>query len=149
MDPSTFTDRGRTGVFSCSSKPYNAIVANPFTDTDGSKYMIFESFWQDIFREKMKAVGTKVSSSSNIAYDPSGTHAVEGAYMYKYGTWYYLSYSVGICCGYDSNRPAPGKEYKIKVCRGDSVTGHFVSWVYLFFCVSLFALICCIFGFRL
>ncbi|KAF5857842.1 hypothetical protein ETB97_005216 [Aspergillus alliaceus] len=128
MDPNTWTDHGSTGVSSQPSKPYNAIDANLFTDTDGSKFMVFGSFWQGIFMARMNAASTKVASaSSNTAYDPSGTHAVEGAYMYKYGNWYYLFYSVGICCGYDKNRPARGKEYKIKVCRSSSATGHFID----------------------
>lgn len=47
--------------------------------------------------------------------------------MYKYGNYYYLFFSAGICCGYDTSRPASGEEYKIKVCRSTSATGNFVS----------------------
>ena len=47
--------------------------------------------------------------------------------MINYGGYYYLFYSAGSCCGYDTNRPAAGQEYKIKVCRSTSATGGFVD----------------------
>ncbi|KAL5354967.1 putative arabinan endo-1,5-alpha-L-arabinosidase A [Aspergillus floccosus] len=127
MDAGTWTDHGTTGIQSSSSKNYNAIDGNLFND-GGTYYMSFGSFWGDIFQAPMNSAATKVASSSyNIAYDPSGTHAVEGAYLYKYGNYYYLFYSWGICCGYDTSRPAAGQEYKIKVCRSTSATGNFVD----------------------
>jgi arabinan endo-1,5-alpha-L-arabinosidase len=90
--------------------------------------MNFGSFWHDIYQAPMNSAATTVASSSyNIAYNPSGTHAVEGAFMYKYGSYYYLFFSAGICCGYDTSRPASGEEYKIKVCRSTSATGNFVD----------------------
>jgi hypothetical protein len=33
----------------------------------------------------------------------------------------------GICCGYDTSRPAPGEEYKIEVCRSTQRNGGFVG----------------------
>jgi arabinan endo-1,5-alpha-L-arabinosidase len=133
MEPGSWTDRGATGITSSSSKAYNAIDGNLFND-GGTYYMNFGSFWHDIYQAPMNSAATKVASSSyNLAYDPAGTHAVEGAYMYKYGSYYYLFYSAGICCGYDTSRPASGAEYKIKVCRSTSPTGGFV-WFPMFFC---------------
>lgn len=127
MDEGTWTDHGSTGIRSDSSKQYNAIDANLFND-NGNYLMTFGSFWQDIFQAPMNSAATKVASASyNIAFDPAGTHAVEGPYLYKYGDYYYLFYSAGICCGYDSSMPAAGEEYKIKVCRSSSATGNFVS----------------------
>ena len=70
---------------------------------------------------------TKTSgAASQIAYDPAGSHAVEGAFMFYRSGYYYLFFSAGICCGYDATRPATGAEYKIKVCRSTSSTGGFV-----------------------
>ncbi|CAG7945929.1 unnamed protein product [Penicillium nalgiovense] len=127
MEFGSWTDHGATGIASSPSKPYNAIDANLFND-GGTYYMNFGSFWHDIYQAPMNSAATKVASSSyNIAYDPAGDHAVEGAYMYKYGSYYYLFYSAGICCGYDTSRPASGAEYKIKVCRSTSPTGGFVD----------------------
>ncbi|KAL4895298.1 putative arabinan endo-1,5-alpha-L-arabinosidase A [Aspergillus ambiguus] len=127
MDSGSWTDHGTTGIQSSSSKAYNAIDGNLFND-GGTYYMNFGSFWHDIYQAPMNSAATKVASSSyNIAYDPSGTHPVEGSYLYKYGDYYYLFYSWGICCGYDTSRPASGQEYKIKVCRSTSATGNFVD----------------------
>ncbi|KAJ5337545.1 uncharacterized protein N7506_005567 [Penicillium brevicompactum] len=127
MEPGSWTDHGSTGIRSSSSKSYNAIDANLFND-GGSYYMTFGSFWHDIYQAPMNSAATKVASSSyNVAFDPSGTHAVEGAYMYKHGSYYYLFYSAGKCCGFDTSRPASGEEYKIKVCRSTSPTSGFVD----------------------
>ncbi|KAJ6018580.1 hypothetical protein N7499_010228 [Penicillium canescens] len=127
MESGSWTDHGSTGIASSSSKAYNAIDGNLFND-GGTYYMNFGSFWHDIYQAPMNSAATKVASSSyNVAYDSSGTHAVEGAYMYKYGSYYYLFYSAGTCCGYDTSRPASGAEYKIKVCRSTSATSGFVD----------------------
>lgn len=132
MELGSWTDHGTTGISSSSSKAYNAIDGNLFND-GGTYYMNFGSFWHDIYQAPMNSDATKVASSSyNLAYDSSGTHAVEGAYMYKYGSYYYLFYSAGICCGYDTSRPASGAEYKIKVCRSTSPTSGFVRYPIFF-----------------
>jgi len=126
MEEGSWTDHGATGISSSSSKSYNAIDANLLND-DGTYYLTFGSFWQDIFQVRMNSAATKAASSSyNIAFDPNGEHAVEGAYLYKHGDYYYLFYSAGSCCGFDESRPADGDEYKIKVCRSSSATGDFV-----------------------
>ncbi|OKP11114.1 hypothetical protein PENSUB_3484 [Penicillium subrubescens] len=115
MDLSSWTDHGSIGIQSSSSKPYNAIDGNLFDD-GGKYYMNFGSFWHDIYQAPMNSAATTVSSSAhNIAYNPSGAHAVEGSFMYKHDGYYYLFYSAGICCGYDKSRPASEQEYKIKL----------------------------------
>lgn len=127
MESGSWTDRGNTGIASSSSKAYNAIDSN-LIDVDGTYYMNFGSFWHDIYQAPMNSAATKVASSSyNIAYNATGSHSEEGSYMYKYGSYYYLFFSSGTCCGYDTSRPAAGEEYKIMVCRSTSPTGGFVS----------------------
>ncbi|KAJ5297252.1 uncharacterized protein N7443_008145 [Penicillium atrosanguineum] len=127
MESGSWTDHGSTGIVSSSSKSYNAIDGN-LIDVDGTYYMNFGSFWHDIYQVPMNSAATKTSSSSyNLAYNATGTHSEEGSYMYKYGSYYYLFFSSGICCGYDTSRPATGEEYKIKVCRSTSATGAFVD----------------------
>lgn len=126
MESGSWVDHGATGIASSSGKEFNAIDGNLFNDGT-TYYLNFGSFWHDIYQAPMSSDATKVASSPyNLAYDPSGTHAVEGSYMYKYGIYYYLFYSAGICCGYDKSRPASGAEYKIKVCRSTSPTSGFV-----------------------
>jgi arabinan endo-1,5-alpha-L-arabinosidase len=127
MESGSWTDHGSTGIASSSSKAYNAIDGN-LIDVDGTYYMNFGSFWHDIYQAPMNSAATKVASSSyNIAYNATGSHSEEGSYMYKYGSYYYLFFSSGTCCGYDTSMPAAGEEYKIMVCRSTSPTGGFVS----------------------
>lgn len=128
LDVNSWTDLGSTGVASSSGKPYNAIDGNLLYD-GSNYYMNFGSFWGDLFQVKMANPPKKTAggASTNIAYVPSGDHAQEAAFVYKYGSYYYLFFSVGKCCGYDASRPAAGAEYKIKVCRSSSPTSGFVS----------------------
>lgn len=67
------------------------------------------------------------SSSYQIAYNSSGSHAEEGSFIYYRSPYYYLFFSAGICCGYDTDKPAAGEEYSIRVCRSESVSGSYVD----------------------
>jgi len=128
LDVGTWTDLGSTGIRSSSSTPYNAIDANLIC-VNGMYYVTFGSFWKDIYQVQMTSTAVYVANetkSSQLAYDPVST-AEEGSYMFRYGDYYYLFYSKGQCCGYDNNKPAPGGEYKIMVCRSMSVSGEFID----------------------
>lgn len=128
MDPGSWTDKGAIGVASSSSKPYNAIDANLLRV--GSSYVLsFGSFWGDIYQVAMNAAATKTAGSAayQVAYQPAGAHAVEGSYVFEHDGYYYLTWSEGTCCGYDTAKPAAGAEYKIMVCRSASATGGFVD----------------------
>ncbi|KAH6974965.1 glycosyl hydrolase [Ilyonectria sp. MPI-CAGE-AT-0026] len=128
MDVGSWTDIGATGVRSDSSKPYNAIDSNVFKD--GSTWrMYFGSWWKGLYTVPMKNTPTAAASgggSTQLVYEPVTT-AIEAPYLYKNGNYYYLFYSQGKCCGFDADRPAAGKEYKIMVCRSTSATGGFVD----------------------
>lgn len=128
MDPGTWTDKGSVGVTSSSSKAYNAIDPN-LIQVDNNYLLSFGSFWGDIYQVELSSDATKGGggSSYQIAYNPSGNHAVEGSYVFSYDGYYYLTWSAGICCGYDTSLPAAGEEYKIVVCRSSSATGGFID----------------------
>jgi len=127
MDCGSFRDLGTTGVESRTGDNYNAIDGNLLKD--GSSYLFsFGSFYSNLYQVNMANPPTKSSGSQRpLAFEPAGEHPEEAPYMVKYGSYYYLFYSVGKCCGYDASRPAAGAEYKIKVCRSATVTGGFVS----------------------
>lgn len=130
MEVGSWTDHGATGVASDSSKLYNAIDPSVFADASGNYYMTFGSFWDDIYEVAMTNPPTKSSGTSfNIAYNASTDHAEEGSFIYLRGTtgYYYLFFSAGACCGYDTDKPAAGAEYSIRVCRSTSVTGPYVD----------------------
>ena len=128
MDPGSWSDKGSVGVSSSSSKPYNAI--DPNLVQVGSSYLLtFGSFWGDIYQVALNSAATKGGggASYQLAYNPSGSHAVEGSYIFYYSGYYYLTWSAGICCGYDTNKPASGAEYKIMMCMSTSAAGGFVD----------------------
>jgi arabinan endo-1,5-alpha-L-arabinosidase len=124
MDVGSWTDLGSTGVASSTGMSYNAIDGNLVND-NGNYFMTFGSFWQGIHRVRVTPT-QKNGDVYQVAYDPSNT-AMEGPNVFKYGSYYYLFFSKGQCCGYDKSRPASGKEYKIMVCRSTSAVGPFVD----------------------
>ena len=138
----SWTDHGATGIASKAGKNYNAIDSALYWD--GSKFvMSFGSFWNDLFSVDMNNPPLKSAggATTNIAFKPDGEHAVsttktppkyhltvaqqEAPFIAKNGNYHYLFFSVGKCCGFDTNRPAKGQEYKIQVCRSTSATGGF------------------------
>lgn len=128
MEVGSWTDHGSTGITSSSGKAYNAIDP-ALIEVDGSYYMNFGSFYGDIYQVKMNSAGTVAGGSAayNLAYNSSGSHAVEGSFMYYRSPYYYLFFSSGSCCGYETSKPAQGAEYAVHVCRSTSPTGGFVD----------------------
>jgi arabinan endo-1,5-alpha-L-arabinosidase len=120
MDPGSWKDHGSSGVASSKGKPYNAIDGNLIHDDGGQLHMAFGSFWQDLYIASMSGGESglrKTGGDKQIAFQPSGEHAVEAAYIYKHDNTYWLIFSAGKCCGLDKKRPAKGAEYKIMACK--------------------------------
>lgn len=130
MDVGSWTDLGSIGVESVAGSKFNAIDGN-LQSTNGKLYMNFGSFWSDLFQVEMTAIPTMianpVTSATQIAFVPTPPQAQEAAFGYQYNDYYFLLFSVGSCCRYDTGGPAAGDEYKIQACRSDSVSGPFVS----------------------
>lgn len=129
MAAGSWTDLGSTGVASHPGSAYNAIDSN-LISTGSGYLMTFGSFWGDLYQVSMASPPTKVASgatSKQVAYQPTGSHAVEAGFVFKKGSYYYLFFSEGQCCGYDSSKPAAGGEYKVRVCRSSAATGPFVD----------------------
>jgi arabinan endo-1,5-alpha-L-arabinosidase len=124
MDYGTWKDLGSTAVASSSAKPYNAIDPN-LIQVGSSYYMTFGSYWKGIYQVQMASNPKAVAGTAKQLVSSSDGEVIEGAYIFKYGSYYYLFYSKGSCCGYDATRPAAGKEYRILVCRSTSATGGF------------------------
>jgi arabinan endo-1,5-alpha-L-arabinosidase len=129
MEVGSWVDHGATGVSSDSSKIYNAIDPNFIQTTTGEFLLNFGSFWDDIYQVELGPTAmTTLGSSYNMAYNSSGTHAVEGSFMYYEAPYYYLFFSSGTCCGFTAGAlPAAGTEYKIMVGRSTSPTSGFVD----------------------
>jgi len=131
LETGSWTDLGESGVASTAGKQnYNAIDGNLVYDGK-DYYMSFGSFWTDLYTVKMANPPTKVASGTTtkqIAYVPTGAHSQEAAYVYKYGNYYYLFFSIGQCCDYVNKPAAKGTEYKIQACRSSAVAGPYVSF---------------------
>lgn len=128
LEYGSWTDHGATGISSSAGKSYNAIDPNLIQSADGTYYMNFGSFWNDIYQVKMSSPTKSAGGSGyNIAFNATGTHAVEGSFGYYRAPYYYLFFSSGICCNFDTSPPAAGEEYKIAVCRSESVSGPYVD----------------------
>ncbi|KAH0611916.1 uncharacterized protein H6S33_009968 [Morchella sextelata] len=127
MEVGSWTDLGSAGIASSSGSAYNAIDSNLIL-AGSTYYATFGSFWGDIYQVPMASTPTKTAGTSiQVAYNSSGSHAVEGSFTYYRSPYYYLFFSSGTCCGFDTSRPAQGDEYRINVCRSSSVTGPYVD----------------------
>ncbi|POS74181.1 endo-alpha-1,5-arabinanase [Diaporthe helianthi] len=128
MEVGSWKDHGTTGISSSAGKPYNAIDGALIQAADGNNYVTFGSFWSGIYVAQMKKPPTVVAASATqIAYNATGDHAMEGPFIYYRAPYYYLFFSAGICCGYQTTKPAPGEEYSIRVCRSSSPTGPYTD----------------------
>lgn len=127
MEFGSWTDHGATGVASSAGSRYNAIDAQLVKS--GSNYFLnFGSFWQDIFQVPLNAAATKANGNPyNIVLNTTAPQPVEGAFVYERSGTFWAFFSSGSCCGLDANRPTPGNEYKIFVCRASSVNGPYTD----------------------
>ena len=136
LEPGSWTDHGAvlisgndTGII--PSNITNAIDPNLFIDPkDGTPYLTYGSFFADIWQLKLKPSLTAITSQADavqVSEDPTGTRPEEGSFLSSHDGWYYLWFSHGICCGYDTVLPAPGTEYSIRLGRSRSARGPFVD----------------------
>lgn len=127
MEVGSWSDGGSTGVQSSPGDPYNAIDG-ALIQSGSSYFMNYGSFWGDIYQVEMNNAATSSTGTSHqIVYNVSGSHAIEGSFVFYRSGYYYLFFSSGVCCGYDTSRPVSGGEYRIHVCRSQSVNGPFVD----------------------
>lgn len=105
MDVGTWKDIGITGVSSSASKPYNAIDPN-LNEHGSNYYLTFGSYWQVIYQVQMASNPKAISGSAKQLVSSSDGEVVEGAYIFKYGSYYYLFYSKGSSKGSPARRQA-------------------------------------------
>ncbi|KAJ9221561.1 CAZyme family GH43 [Paecilomyces variotii] len=142
-----------TGLFS-SNYPYsasNAIDPSVLIDPkNGQPYLAWGSYWTNIWQAPLASQLTSVEDREdpdavNLAYDilpgednaflksypatrePDGTRPVEGSFMYYREPWYYLWFSHGQCCNFESTLPPAGDEYSIRVGRSATIQGPYVD----------------------
>lgn len=103
---------------------YNAIDPNLVRDADGGQWLVFGSFWGGLKMTRLDpATGKPIDARALVsgAQRPEKPDAVEGAFLIRRGSDYYLFASYDFCCrGVNST-------YYTVVGRSKSVTGPFVD----------------------
>ncbi|KAH9925024.1 glycoside hydrolase family 43 protein [Epithele typhae] len=128
MDPGTWTDHGQ--VFASSTgAAYNAIDPNLVIDESGAPVLTFGSFWSDLYQVKLQSgLSSSTGSAVQVAFNSTSPQPEEGAFVWKHGSYYYLFFSSGLCCGFTASAlPPAGNEYKVFVGRSTSAHGPFVD----------------------
>jgi arabinan endo-1,5-alpha-L-arabinosidase len=123
-----WTDNGLV-LSSFAYRTYNAIDPDLCFDATGAPYLVFGSFWNDIYITKLDPSTMKPTGPlTNIAFrvlDPAtgtlraNSHAAEGAGIILLDGSYYLFMSWDQCC------QGSGSTYKIVYARSDSITGPY------------------------
>ncbi|KAI0769076.1 endo-1,5-alpha-L-arabinosidase [Trametes elegans] len=128
MEPGSWTDHGQ--VFRThKGDPYNAIDPSLIVDEDGTPLLTWGSYWGDIYQFTLgNDYQTVTSQPVQVAHNSTANSPVEGAFVWKHDTFYYLFTSSGKCCEFNTSSPTPpGDEYKVFVGRSDSAHGPFVD----------------------
>ncbi|KAA8643341.1 hypothetical protein EYZ11_000884 [Aspergillus tanneri] len=127
MEVGTWTDHGSIGLSSTPEKPYNAIDAN-WVLIDGTPYLNWGSYWHNLYQAPMDSpLQLSDETPRNIAYNATANHDIEASFVFNHAGWSYLTFSSGKAGGYEEQKPAPGEEYRIVICRSLSGTDDYVD----------------------
>lgn len=122
----TWEDRGLVLESHPHKDDFNAIDPALFVDTDGKAWLFWGSYWTGIKVAPVDKATGKLANRARIrpvASRGRGNRntAIEGAYVIRRGTWYYLFVSWDFClAGAEST-------YKVMVGRAKKVTGPYVD----------------------
>jgi arabinan endo-1,5-alpha-L-arabinosidase len=120
----SWTNRGLV-IESSSAVNYNAIDPNLIVDAQGQWWLAFGSFWTGIKLIRLDPA-TGLRSTSDTAVRPlaqrsTASGAVEAAFVFRHGGFYYLFVSFDLCC------QGAKSTYRIMVGRSTSITGPYVD----------------------
>lgn len=122
-----WVDRGVV-LESNSGDDFNALDPNILTDSDGSVWLTYGSYWSGIKQRQIDPATGMLLESNPVRYDlatrPGVPHnPIEGASLVRHGGNYYLFVSVDYCCEAD----VASNDYKQAVGRSTSPHGPFVD----------------------
>ncbi len=122
-----WTDQGPI-LTSTTGSNFNAIDPNIMTDTDGTVWLTYGSYWNGIFQQQIDPLSGKITPGTTYhlaqrSASDSPSDAIEGASVVHKGSYYYLFTSWDACC----NSNASTDNYKIVIGRGTSVHGPFLD----------------------
>ncbi len=108
-----------------TSVNYNAIDPNLVVDTAGQWWLSFGSFWTGIKMVRLDpATGRRSTSDTAVralAQRTTANGAVEAAFVYRHGDFYYLFDSFDLCC------QGASSTYRVMVGRSTTVTGPYTD----------------------
>ena len=122
--PGSWTDQGL--VFSSRAAPpwYNAIDPGLVVSPDGTMWLSFGSWWTGIYMIQIDpSTGKQLATNTTVYHLASRldiSKGIEGAYIYRHGSYYYLFASLDNCCSASAT-------YHIAVGRSTSVTGPYTD----------------------
>lgn len=120
---------------------YNLIDPYVFQDSpDDTLYFTFGSYWSGIQQFSLLSHDRLMTLDGSLARTESihpivtnstaAAAVVEGGITFKNDKFYYLFFSVGLCCNTPTTvagLAAPGDEYRVAVCRAERVRGPYVD----------------------
>lgn len=104
---------------------WNAIDPNIFQDDNGQVWMAFGSYWSGIKMRRIDPITGGLSATDTTLYSlasrSTNPPAIEAAFVFRHGNYYYLFVSFDFCCqGAASN-------YKIMFGRATRLTGPYTD----------------------
>jgi arabinan endo-1,5-alpha-L-arabinosidase len=120
----SWTHRGLV-IESSSAVDFNAIDPNLIVDAQNQWWLALGSFWTGIKLIRLDPA-TGLRSTSDTAVRPlaqrfTASDAIEAAFVFRHGSFYYLFVSFDLCC------QGAKSTYRIMVGRSSSVTGPYVD----------------------
>ncbi|SEM41708.1 arabinan endo-1,5-alpha-L-arabinosidase [bacterium A37T11] len=125
-----WTDHGAVISSVPGKTPWNAIDPNLAIGEKDTPYLAFGSFWNGIQLVRLRKdrihlaeAPSKAITLASHKKDPgsSGDNAIEGAFIFKKGGYYYLFASIDYCC------KGPQSTYKMIVGRSKSLKGPYLD----------------------
>ena len=105
---------------------FNAIDPNLVMDDKGVPWLVFGSFWGGIKARRLEAATGKLDPADTTLYSLAArpdtkTKAIEGAFVIKHDSYWYLFVSFDFCCrGVNSN-------YRVMVGRSRELLGPYID----------------------
>lgn len=118
-----WVDQGEV-ISSKKTDNYNTIDPNLTFDKDGQTWLAFGSFWSGIKLRKIDPSTGKPAADDTTLYSlaqRAGVDAIEGAFIVRRGSFYYLFVSFDFCC------KGIASTYKIMVGRATVITGPYAD----------------------
>lgn len=128
LDPTSpeysWVDEGLV-IESTGAENWNAIDPNFIVDADGNPWLAFGSYWSGLKLIQLDPATGKPSAEAPtiyaIAQRPTGSPAIEAAFIVHRHGYYYLFASFDQCC------QGAGSTYNVRVGRAASITGPYLD----------------------